>query len=266
VLDASDRPLGAYPDRGLATWSTSAWSCLASTSPVRLRRPWVRTGPPASGGRSCCSPGRQRPFLGPAERRCCSGGNLRGPWSQFTFEEAVDDDRDAVARCLQGDEAAFGELFRRHEARVLRLAYALLGDREAAEDAKQEAFLAAFRSLDRMNADVAFSSWLHRNLVWTARAVSWRAYRRREVARRVESPAHHGPALARGPGTGARPSRQRSLGNGRLLPVGSSGAELTRPAGVDGRHPRIRGSGRRRVRPGEGLAGRISPPGRRRAG
>jgi RNA polymerase sigma-70 factor (ECF subfamily) len=93
----------------------------------------------------------------------------------------VDDDRDAVARCLQGDEAAFAELFRRHEARVLRLAYALLGDREAAEDAKQEAFLAAFRSLDRMNADVAFSSWLHRNLVWAARAVSRRAYRRREV-------------------------------------------------------------------------------------
>jgi len=93
----------------------------------------------------------------------------------------VDDDRDAVARCLQGDEAAFGELFRRHEARVLRLAYALLGDREAAEDAKQEAFLAAFRSLDRMNADVAFSSWLHRNLVWAARAASRRAYRRREV-------------------------------------------------------------------------------------
>ena len=94
----------------------------------------------------------------------------------------MDDDRDAVARCLQGDEAAFAELFRRHEARVLRLAYALLGDREAAEDAKQEAFLAAFRSLDRMNADVAFSSWLYRNLVWAARAVSRRAYRRREVS------------------------------------------------------------------------------------
>jgi len=93
----------------------------------------------------------------------------------------VDDDRDAVARCLQGDEAAFAELFRRHEARVLRLAYALLGDHEAAEDAKQEAFFAAFRSLDRMNADVAFSSWLHRNLVWAARAASRRAYRRHEV-------------------------------------------------------------------------------------
>jgi len=93
----------------------------------------------------------------------------------------VVDDRDAVARCLQEDEAAFAELFRRHEARVLRLAYALLGDREAAEDAKQEAFLAAFRSLDRMNVEVAFSSWLHRNVVWAARAVSQRAYRRREM-------------------------------------------------------------------------------------
>ena len=87
-----------------------------------------------------------------------------------------------MARCLQGDETAFAELFRRHEARVLRLAHALLGDREAAEDAKQEAFLAAFRTLDRMNADVAFSRWLHRNLVWAARMQARRAYRRREVA------------------------------------------------------------------------------------
>ena len=94
----------------------------------------------------------------------------------------MDDDRDAVARCLQGDEAAFAELFRRHEARVLRVAHALLGDREAAEDAKQEAFLAAFRTLDRMNADVAFSSWVHRNLIWAARTQARRAYWRREVA------------------------------------------------------------------------------------
>jgi RNA polymerase sigma-70 factor (ECF subfamily) len=93
-----------------------------------------------------------------------------------------DDDRDAVARCLEGDEGAFAELFRRHEARALRLAFGLLGDREAAEDAKQEAFLHAFRSLGRMNADVAFTSWLYQNVVWAARTQLRRAHRRHEVA------------------------------------------------------------------------------------
>ena len=113
-----------------------------------------------------------------------SGGerNLQAPSTLSTFDEVVDDDRDAVTRCLQGDEAAFAELFRRHEARVLRLAYALLGDREAAEDAKEEAFLAAFRTLGRVNTDVAFSSWVHRNLIWAARTQARRAYWRREVA------------------------------------------------------------------------------------
>ncbi len=94
----------------------------------------------------------------------------------------MDDDRNLVARCLHGDEDAFAELFRRHEGRALRLAYALLGDRAAAEDAKQEGFLAAFRTLPKMHDDVAFSSWLHRNVVWAARMQSRRAHWRREFA------------------------------------------------------------------------------------
>jgi len=69
----------------------------------------------------------------------------------------LDDDRDLVARCLHGDEDAFAELFRRHEGRAVRLAYAILGDRAAAEDAKQEGFLAAFCTLPKMHDGVAFS-------------------------------------------------------------------------------------------------------------
>ena len=88
-------------------------------------------------------------------------------------------------RCLHGDEDAFAELFRRHEGRALRLAYAFLGDRAAAEDAKQEAFFNAFRTLPRMHDDVAFSSWLHRNVVWAARMQSRRAHWRREFAGRT---------------------------------------------------------------------------------
>lgn len=46
----------------------------------------------------------------------------------------MDEDRPLVERCLEDDEGAFADLFRRHEARAVRLAYALVGDRATAED------------------------------------------------------------------------------------------------------------------------------------
>jgi len=66
-------------------------------------------------------------------------------------------------------ERLFADLYRLHEARALRTAFALLGDRAAAEDAAQEAFVQAFRTLGRKREDVAFSTWLYRCLVWAAR-------------------------------------------------------------------------------------------------
>ena len=102
--------------------------------------------------------------------------------ARYLRSTELDDDRDLVARCLHGDEDAFAELFRRHEGRAVRLAYAILGDRAAAEDAKQEGFLAAFRTLPKMHDGVAFSSWLHRNVVWATRTQSRRAHRRHEVS------------------------------------------------------------------------------------
>jgi RNA polymerase sigma factor (sigma-70 family) len=102
--------------------------------------------------------------------------------ARFTPVRTVDEDTDVVDRCLQGDEGAFADLFRRHEARAVRLAYALVGDRAAAEDVKQEAFLRAFRSLERMHRDVAFSTWLSQNLIWAAGTLRRRGHWRREVA------------------------------------------------------------------------------------
>ena len=69
-----------------------------------------------------------------------------------------------------GTERLYADLYRLHEARALRTAFALLGDRAAAEDAMQEAFVQAFRTLSRKREDVAFSTWLYRCLVWAARS------------------------------------------------------------------------------------------------
>ena len=48
-----------------------------------------------------------------------------------------------------GDRPAFDELLRRHDDRMRGLAYRLLADRHGMDDALQEAYLKAYRAVDR---------------------------------------------------------------------------------------------------------------------
>jgi len=89
-------------------------------------------------------------------------------------------------------ERLYANLYRLHEARALRTAFALLGDRSAAEDATQEAFVQAFRTLSRKRADVSFATWLYRCLVWAARAQR----RRRRGAEVLSADPPHTPDTA----------------------------------------------------------------------
>jgi RNA polymerase sigma factor (sigma-70 family) len=62
-----------------------------------------------------------------------------------------------------GDTAAFGELVRRHEVRIVTLLRRLTaGDRALADDLAQETFLAAFRHLARFRGDSTLATWLVR--------------------------------------------------------------------------------------------------------
>lgn len=72
------------------------------------------------------------------------------------------DDEHLVTRAKQGQVAAFEELVRRHQDRVYRVAWRLLGDEREAEDAAQDAFLQAWRSLGAFRGDSAFGTWLYR--------------------------------------------------------------------------------------------------------
>ena len=63
---------------------------------------------------------------------------------------------------LEGDQHAFTDLVQRYDARLRGVAYKLLGDRHRMEDAMQEAYLAAYRSLDRFRRDAELGSWLYR--------------------------------------------------------------------------------------------------------
>ena len=67
-----------------------------------------------------------------------------------------------VQRASGGDVRAFEVLVRRYQTPILRLCVGMLGDRHAAEDAAQDAFFSAWRSLGRFRGDAQFSTWLYR--------------------------------------------------------------------------------------------------------
>jgi RNA polymerase sigma factor (sigma-70 family) len=60
----------------------------------------------------------------------------------------------------QGDRGAFGELVCRHEKKLLALCWNMMGDRDEARDAAQEALLQAFQNLERFDAGRSFIKWL----------------------------------------------------------------------------------------------------------
>jgi RNA polymerase sigma-70 factor (ECF subfamily) len=72
------------------------------------------------------------------------------------------DDTTLVVRAQEGDAWSFEVLVRRHQVAMYRLAWRLLGDTEAATDAVQDAFVAAWRRLPAFRGDAAFSSWMYR--------------------------------------------------------------------------------------------------------
>ena len=69
-------------------------------------------------------------------------------------------DPQVVGAASRGDLGAFEQLVRRYQPDVWRLAYHLLHDESAAEDATQDAFVRAYRFLPRYRGDSKFSTWL----------------------------------------------------------------------------------------------------------
>jgi RNA polymerase sigma-70 factor (ECF subfamily) len=73
-----------------------------------------------------------------------------------------DPDAAVVVRTQQGDSSAFDTLVSRHRSRVYRVAYGMMRDREAAEDATVEAFCEAYQAIGRFEPRAKFTTWLHR--------------------------------------------------------------------------------------------------------
>jgi RNA polymerase sigma-70 factor (ECF subfamily) len=79
----------------------------------------------------------------------------------------------------RGDAAAFEVMVRQCGGRMLATARRMLGDESDAADAVQEAFLAAFKSIDRFEGGSLLSTWLHRITV-NAALMKLRTRRRRD--------------------------------------------------------------------------------------
>ena len=57
------------------------------------------------------------------------------------YDDMSHEDSELIVRCKQGDLHAYEELLRRHREGLYRVAYAIVGDCDQAEDVVQEAFL-----------------------------------------------------------------------------------------------------------------------------
>ncbi|SBT38797.1 RNA polymerase sigma factor [Micromonospora auratinigra] len=71
------------------------------------------------------------------------------------------DDLALERRFAAGDELAFNELYRRFSGPMYATAYHVLGNRDLAADAVQQAFVQAWRAADRFDASREIQPWLY---------------------------------------------------------------------------------------------------------
>ena len=72
----------------------------------------------------------------------------------------ADEDFALVDQVLAGDPRAFEELVRKHERRVFRVALAITGNQQDAEDAMQETFLKLYKRIGDFRRESRFATWL----------------------------------------------------------------------------------------------------------
>jgi RNA polymerase sigma-70 factor (ECF subfamily) len=72
------------------------------------------------------------------------------------------DEAALVAALKAGDEDAFDTAVRRYGPHLLAVARRFMGHEQDAQDVVQDAFLSAFKAIDKFQGDSKLSTWLHR--------------------------------------------------------------------------------------------------------
>ncbi len=96
-------------------------------------------------------------------------------------------DRDDARRAAGGDRQAFERIYRRHAVRIHNLCRRMVGEADA-DDVAQEAFVRAWRKLDRFRGESSLGTWLYRLTVNVALS------RRKVIGLRAQR--FHGPDAA----------------------------------------------------------------------
>lgn len=140
------------------------------------------------------------------------------------YAAGKDNDQELASRMARGDARALEQVMRVYNRRLFRTARAILRDDAAAEDALQEAYLRAYRSIGTFRGEAKLSTWLVRIVANEA------LMRRRKDERRAQIvPIHGGEEQmatveneAEGPQRSAERSEMRRILESRIdaLPDG----------------------------------------------
>ena len=104
------------------------------------------------------------------------------PSARKTLDESIGD-AELAQRVAGGEQQAFELLMRRHNQSLFRTARSIVRDDAEAEDVLQDAYLLAYRGIDKFRGDAKLSTWLTRIVVNEAIARSRKTSRRAEIIR-----------------------------------------------------------------------------------
>jgi RNA polymerase sigma-70 factor (ECF subfamily) len=76
-------------------------------------------------------------------------------------KKTTDEDYELVSFCKKGDVDAFEVLVKKHQRRMLNIAYRMIGNYEEACEIVQDAFVSAYRNLKGFKGKSKFSTWLY---------------------------------------------------------------------------------------------------------
>ena len=76
-------------------------------------------------------------------------------------KQTRDKDLKFVASCQEGDVDAFETLVRRHQKRMLNIAYRTIGNYDEACEIVQEAFISAYKNIKGFKGKAKFATWLY---------------------------------------------------------------------------------------------------------
>jgi RNA polymerase sigma-70 factor (ECF subfamily) len=91
-----------------------------------------------------------------------------------------DEEAGLVARSLNGDTDAYGQLVDRYKNAIYHHCFAIVRNEDVAEDIAQETFIAAYYKLRYYNPNYRLSTWLFK--IATNKALNWLKKAGREVA------------------------------------------------------------------------------------